>query len=58
MSDDKVEALELALEDAANFMRGMWLDPAVPKHAKEALKFAYEGIDAKLREIDPETYAD
>lgn len=55
---DKVEALERALEGAANFMRGMWLDPALPKHAKEALKYAYEDIDAKLRDIDPETYAE
>lgn len=27
----------LEIENAANFLRGLWLDPAVPAHAKEAI---------------------
>ncbi len=33
------------LEDTANFLRGMRLDPAIPQHAKEA-------IDSRLSKLD------
>lgn len=42
MSND--ELIE-QLESAANFLRGMGFDPAIPKHAKEA-------IAAKVRDLD------
>ena len=41
MNDD----LTAHLESAANFCRGMALDPAVPEHAKEALRAKARGLD-------------
>ena len=33
------------LESAANFMRGMALDPSIPQHARQALFHQYRMID-------------
>lgn len=40
-----IENLLQNLEHAANFMRGMALDPAIPPHAKQALQSRIENID-------------
>jgi len=46
MSEESmVDELVEALEGAANFMRGMKLDPSLPQHVKEAL-------DSKINDID------
>jgi hypothetical protein len=37
MSELLKEELLLAIESAANMLRGMTMDPAIPAHAKEAL---------------------
>lgn len=55
---EQVEQLELALEDAENFLRGLWLDPNIPGGIKATLMSKAEGIRAALRRIDPGTYAD
>jgi hypothetical protein len=46
-ADDSIieECIE-ELESAANFMRGVQLDPRVPSHAKTALRERTERIDA------------
>jgi hypothetical protein len=49
MNDDLKELLLSELESVANFLRGMSLDPALPKHTKEALQFRISKID-KLTE--------
>lgn len=47
--DDKAqkEALEL-LDRTALMLRGMTLDPAIPKHAKEAMRGRIEELEAFL----------
>jgi len=40
-----IENLLQNLESAANFMRGMTFDPALPPHAKQALGSRIENID-------------
>lgn len=43
---DSVEYQVARLESAANFMRGMSLDPQIPLHAKQALLARVQSIDA------------
>lgn len=45
MDGDDIETLIEELESAANFMRGLQLDTAVPKHAKGALADRIKSID-------------
>lgn len=46
--DEIIEELVVEIEGAANFMRGMQLDPALPTHVREALA-------SKIRELDEVT---
>lgn len=48
MDDIKDSTMEEELESAANMLRGMTLDPAIPEHAKEAMRHRYERIEAFL----------
>jgi hypothetical protein len=43
--ENMVDELVEELEGAANFMRGMQLDPALPPHVKEALGDKIKDID-------------
>ena len=46
MSEESmVDELVAELEGAANFMRGMQLDPSLPKHVKDALGSKIADID-------------
>jgi hypothetical protein len=52
MSEESmVDELVGALEGAANFMRGMQLDPALPQHVKEALSSKIEDIDKLTKQF-------
>ena len=44
---DAERLIEL-LESTANMMRGMTLDPAIPPHAKEALRHRVATLDAAI----------
>ena len=43
--ENMIDELVQELESAANFMRGVQLDPALPKHIKDALGSKIEDID-------------
>lgn len=43
--EEIIEDLGIALESAANFMRGLMLDSSLPRHIADA-------VGAKVREID------
>lgn len=46
--DGEVEALQRHIESAANFMRGVCMDPAVPKHARGALWSMVKVLDESI----------
>ncbi len=46
MSELLKEELLLAIESAANMLRGMTMDPAIPAHAKEAMRSKYAELEA------------
>ena len=41
----------LEIESAAYFLRGLWLDPAVPSHAKEAIMAKALKLEKTLDEL-------
>lgn len=45
--DDKEELLQL-LESTSNMLRGMTLDPSIPRHAKEAMFSRIETLEAAV----------
>jgi vacuolar-type H+-ATPase subunit E/Vma4 len=46
-----IENLLQNLEGAANFMRGMTLDRAIPPHARAALQSRIEKIDGLVEQV-------
>ena len=51
MTMDKL--IEL-IESTANLLRGMCLDPAIPKHAKEAMQARIVELDAAAEQLWPD----
>lgn len=45
LRSDPIRILIEALESAANFLRGMQLDPWIPSHARDAMRQRVEAID-------------
>ena len=45
----------LEIERAANFLRGLWLDPAVPAHAKGAIMETAERLEKAVEELQSPT---
>lgn len=41
------------IESVAFFLRGLWLDPAVPKHAKDAIMSRAELLEKCIKELGP-----
>ena len=50
---DMDEILEL-MEETANMLRGMTLDPAIPGHAKSAMRLQVEKLEATVQKCLPE----
>ena len=50
MNTDEIYQL---LDDTANMMRGMKMDPAVPRHAKEAMGVRIQTIEEALEKLEP-----
>lgn len=46
MTDELKEELLSIIDETANFLRGMSMDPAIPKHAKEAILVRITTLDA------------
>ena len=50
MNTDEIYQL---LDDTANMLRGMNLDPAIPRHAKEAMGVRIQTIEEALEKLEP-----
>ena len=50
MNTDEIYQL---LDDTANMMRGMKMDPAVPRHAKAAMGVRIQTIEEALEKLEP-----
>ena len=50
MNTDEIYQL---LDDTANMMRGMTMDPAVPRHAKEGMGVRIQTIEEALEKLEP-----
>ena len=51
MSIDEIYQL---LDDTANMLRGMKMDPAIPRHAKEAMGVRIQTIEEALEKLEPQ----
>jgi hypothetical protein len=51
MSIDDIYQL---LDDTANMLRGMKMDPAIPRHAKEAMGARIQTIEEALEKLEPQ----
>ena len=50
MNTDEIYKL---LDDTANMMRGMKMDPSIPTHAKEAMGVRIQTIEEALEKLEP-----
>ena len=46
------EAYQL-IDDTANMLRGMTLDPSIPQHAKGAMQRKIQTLEAMLEKMEP-----
>ena len=53
-SDVSIDEIYKLLDDTANMMRGMKMDTAVPRHAKEAMVVQIQTIDEALEKLEPQ----
>lgn len=51
------EEILVLLESTANMLRGMTLDPAIPKHAKEAMAHRISELDHAAQRAEPQIVA-
>ena len=51
MDTDEIYQL---IDDTANMLRGMTLDPEIPKHAKGAMQARIQTLDEALEKLDPD----
>ena len=42
------------LDDTANMLRGMKMDPAIPRHTKEAMGVQIQTIEEALEKLEPQ----
>lgn len=51
MNIDKIYQL---IDDTACMLRGMTLDPAIPAHAKDAMRSKIQVLEEELEQLEPE----
>lgn len=50
MNNDEIYML---IDETANMLRGMTLDPAIPAHAKVAMQARIQMLDGALEKLEP-----
>ncbi|WP_157900142.1 hypothetical protein [Rhodoferax koreensis] len=51
MTEEEIEEMLLLMEQTANMLRGMAMDPSIPTHAKQALRARIAELDAMVEKF-------